>query len=264
MEIQELITRGRLIFSGAPKRLDVFRLINGRRSSKEIARKTGRVLSSTLNDIQKIRDMGLIQVKIDSEGQPIKKDGGILYEKLPVLRHLPLSYFQGINKIKKPSQSVGKNMHRNYLNPIAIPSENQILDICKHGETQLYEFKDSRVKIEKITKEIAAFLHTKYGGILFYGVEDDGSIIGSPCTRQSFDQSLQNSIRNTITPQPTIKIIEKKVLGHIILLIVIHPWNRKTLYQYTKDNRYYIRRGTNVFVITPDEFSKLAKGETIA
>ena len=44
MELQELISRGRFVFSGAPKRLEVFRLINGKRNTKEIAIKIGMVL----------------------------------------------------------------------------------------------------------------------------------------------------------------------------------------------------------------------------
>lgn len=60
---------------------------------------------------------------------------------------------------------------------LSIPSSMGILDICRHGESQLFEFKDPRVDIAKISKEIAAFLHTKNGGILFYGIEDDGSIV---------------------------------------------------------------------------------------
>lgn len=263
MQIQELVTRGRLIFSGAPKRLEVFRLINGRRSSKEIAKRTGRSLSVILNDIQKMRDMALIQIKTDSEKKPMKKDKGVLYEKVPILRHIPISYFQGTTKIKKAPNQMRARAKRHSLSPIAVPSANEILDICKDGENQIYEFKDPRVKTEKITKEIAAFLHTKNGGLLFYGIEDDGSIVGSFVTRQKFDQSLQNSIRNTIRPQPNIKLVEKEVLGHKILVVIISPWDRKTLYQYTKNDHYYIRKGTNNFVLTPDEISKLGKGKTV-
>ncbi len=55
MELQELISRGRFIFSGAPKRLEVFKLINGKRSTKDLARETGRSHNSILNDIKKWR-----------------------------------------------------------------------------------------------------------------------------------------------------------------------------------------------------------------
>ena len=143
---------------------------------------------------------------------------------------------------------------------IHVPLENEILDICKQGEDQLYEFKAPGVGADKITKEIAGFLHTKGGGIIFYGVDDDGSIIGADMRRQDFDQKIQNSVRNTVSPPPSIEIKERKVMGSVVLLVVVPPWDRKTIYQNTMDGRYYIRRGTNIFALKPDEIRKLSQG----
>jgi len=266
MELQELISRGRFIFSGAPKRLEVFRLINGKRSTKEIARSVGRSLRSTLNDIKKLRDLGLIKPKLDSNGKIVKKDGCIVYEKVPLIRHVPLSYFQDVTSRRRKiikKEKIHKKVKKPKLSPLPVPSEREILDICRDGESQLYEFKAPGVKIDKITKEIAAFLNTKNGGLIFYGIDDDGYIIGSDLRRQDFDQMLQNSIRNTISPQPNIEIKEREVLGHKILIIVIPPWDRKNIYQYKKDGRVYIRKGTNKFIATPEELKKLARGEYV-
>ena len=86
---------------------------------------------------------------------------------------------------------------------------------------------------------------------------------GLPVTE--FDQRIQNSIRNTITPPPNIEVKDRNVMGSKIILIIIPPWDRKTIYQYTLDNRYYIniRKGTNVFALKPEEIKKLSKGEAI-
>ncbi|RLI19176.1 hypothetical protein DRO49_01025 [Candidatus Bathyarchaeota archaeon] len=260
--LQELISRGRFIFQGAPKRLEIFKLIDGKRSAKEIAIKVGRSHSSVLNDIKKLKDMELIKEKIVN-GKILKKDGSTVFEKNPIIRHVPYTYFSDVanttiflkeEKRKKEKPPKYRRLH--------IPNEKMILDICKHGEDQLYEFKSPGIDTQKITKEIAAFLHTRNGGIIFYGIDDDGSIIGSDIRRQDFDQKIQNSIRNSISPSPTIEIKEKKVIDHSIILIVIPPWDRKTLYQYN-DRRYYIRKGTNVFALKPDEIKKLARGEYI-
>jgi hypothetical protein len=265
VEIQELISRGRFIFSGAPKRLEVFKFVNGKSSSKEIARKTGRSSSSVLNDIKIMKDYGLVNPKLDESGTPLKKDASIIYEKVALVRHIPISYFQGTDKVQKKIVKEGeiqKRVKTTRHRPLSMPSPIGILDICRHGEDQIYEFKDSRVEIAKISKEIAAFLHTKNGGILFYGIGDDGSVVGSDLRRQDFDQALQNSIRNTISPQPCIEIKECEVMGHRIILVIVPPWDRKSLYQYT-DGRFYIRRGTNVFVVTPSDLKRLSKGEFI-
>jgi hypothetical protein len=266
MELQELISRGRFLFAGAPKRLEVFKLINGKRSTKEIALKSGRGFNAALNDIKKFNDMGLIRPKRKNNGEILRKDGCIVYEKVPLLRHVPISYFEKSPKIKSAinQKIISKEAKKHKISPISIPSETEILDICKHGEDQTYEFKAPGVEISKITKEIAAFLNTKKGGLIFYGIDDDGYIIGADLRRQNFDQALQNSIRNTISPQPNIEIEEKDVLGHKVLIILIPPWDRKNIYQYKMDGRIYIRKGTNNFVATPEELKKLAKGEYVA
>lgn len=265
MSLQEIISRSRFIFSGAPKRLEVFKLINGKLSAKEIARKVGRSHSSVLNDIKKLRDFGLIKEKKDRAENILKKEGSLIFEKTPLVKHIPHSYFEDVadTVILSKKESISKKVKFSVLGKIHIPSENEILDICKHGEDQLYEFKSPGTDTHKMTKEMAAFLHTKNGGIIFYGVEDDGSIIGSDLNRQQFDQKIQNSIRNTIAPQPNIEIKEKNVMGSTVLLVVIPSWDRKTIYQYTKDGRYYIRKGTNVFALKPEEIKKLSKGKYV-
>jgi DNA-binding transcriptional ArsR family regulator len=260
VDLQELIVRGRMIFDGASRRLEVFELVNGR-STKEISRKTGRSLSAVDQDIEKLKDIELIVEKKDSKGNVVKKDGSMVYEKNPIIRHVPFSYFRDVANttklVKKPVKAQGKTPKPATIH---IPSENEILDICKQGEDQLYEFKSPGVTTDKLTKEIAGFLHTKGGGVIFYGVEDDGSIIGADVRRQTLDQKIQNSVRNTISPAPSIEVKERKVMSSTVLLVVVPPWDRKTIYQNTMDGRYYIRRGTNIFALRPDEIKKLSQG----
>ncbi len=74
------------------------------------------------------------------------------------------------------------------------------------------------------------------------------------------DQKIQNSVRNTVSPSPSIEIKDRKVMGSAVLLVVVPPWDRKTIYQNTMDGRYYIRRGTNIFALRPDEIRKLSQG----
>jgi len=259
MDLQELIARGRMLFSGAEKRLRVFDLINGRRTAKDIARATRRSHSSVSQDLQKMRDMGLIQAKTNNEGKEIKKNGGSVVEKVPLLRHVPQSYFSDPVKAKKrmpkPSQKTTQRHKGRVAQSLRAPPETEILDICRNGEDQLYEFKAASVDINKITREIAAFANTRAGGIVFYGVDDDGTISGSDMHRQKLDQSLQNSLRNTVSPALTVQIVEKKVMGYVLILILIPPWNHRDVYQY--NGRVLIRKGTNVFSAKPEELRAL-------
>lgn len=267
MELQELITRGRFLFSGAPKRLEIFRNVDGKRNTKEIALASGRNHVTALQDLRKMKDCGLIQEKI-LDGKPMKKEGCTIFEKIPLVNQVPLSYFKDTPKARPVAdRNIGtrsRTPREQLSQPLKIPSDTELLDICKEGEGQIYEFKESRVETEKVTKEIAAFLNTKRGGLIFYGVADDGSIVGADVRRQDFDQSIQNSVQNTISPKPKIEISELRVMGQKVMVVVIPPWNRKTPYQYTKDNRFYIRKGSTVFALTAEEISRLGKGEYVA
>ena len=263
MELQELVARARILFQSAPKRVLVFSLVNGKKSAKEIAKKSGKSLSATLQDLQKMRDLELIDLKKNDEGKLVKKDNSSIYEKVPLLKHLSSSYFESPEKIAKTKskQKSSKSKTNASITILSVPSEQQILQICTSGEDQLYEFKSTGTAMEKISKEICAFANTKFGGIIFYGVEDDGAIENSNLNRQKFDQSIQNSVRHNITPTPFIKVIEKSILGYNIILIIISPWNRKEVHHF-QDN-IYIRRGTNVFKTKTDESKKLHAGEYI-
>ncbi len=206
VDLQELIARARMIFDGASRRLEVFELVNGGRSTKEMSRKTGRGLTAVEKDIRKIRDMELIQERKDVKGNATKKGGYAVYEKTPLIRHVPISYFEDVANTSKLVRQTPKGRAKiPKLAIIHVPLENEILDICKQGEDQLYEFKAPGVGTDKITKEIAGFLHTKGGGIIFYGIDDGGAIIGADMRRQDLDQKIQNSARNTVSPPPSIE-----------------------------------------------------------
>lgn len=261
MDIQELVSRGRFIFSGAPKRLEVFSRVNGRRSTKEIARITGKGVQATFNDLKKIRDKELIRPKIGKEGNTLRKDGSTLYEKVPLARDIPLSYFRNTIKSQKKlhKREIKYRESRNKIFTVLnVPTEKEILDICRHGEDQIYEFKAQGIDVNKISREVGAFLNTKQGGLIFYGVEDDGTIAGTDTSRQRFDQALQNSVKNTIAPPPVISIKEVTILRTKILAVVVPSWDKRTVYQF--EGRILIRKGTNVFVASPSEVKKLHEG----
>ncbi|MCD4739671.1 putative DNA binding domain-containing protein [archaeon] len=262
--MQEMITRGRFIFTNAPGRIAIFKLVNGRLDTKEIANKLHRTPSNVLHDIKKMADLELIELKRDANGNVMKKNGRNVYEKSPLVQHVPLSYFQNTITAQKSVKKVkiSKKSKSSFKNQIRLPNENEILDICKDLETQVYEFKTAGTDIRKITKEIGAFLNTSQGGIIFYGVEDDGTIVGTDKKVSELDQPLQNSVRNTISPSVSIKIKKETLFGTDILLILIDPWDKRTVYYYEK--RALIRHGTNVFTATPEEIKKLHKGIPIA
>ena len=264
MDLQELITRGRFIFSKAPERLGVFNLVNGRRTAADVAQSLKRHVNNVHRDLKLLSNAGLIQARAGRDGQPLKVNGFTIYEKSPLAKTVPATYFQGPTKSLKEKPRPKKPKPRlqgRPLQSLPIPTETEILDICRKGEDQTYEFKAAGTDVRKITKEIAAMLNTKQGGIVLYGVDDAGKIQGTDVTRQKFDQPLQNSVKNSISPAATITLSSVSVMGTEILVIVVPPWNGSDVYQF--DEKILIRKGTNAFAAKTEEMRKLFLGEPV-
>lgn len=268
MDLQELITRGRFIFSKAPERLRVYELVNGRRNTSDIAQIVRRHVNNVRRDLQLLSDGGLIQSHESKDGGPLKVDGFPIYEKVALARAVPVTYFRGPSKLlaarsKAPRQtaSVRKSTKGRRPTPLPVPSENELLDLCRQGEDQTCEFKGQGTDAAKIAREIAAMLNTRQGGLICYGIDDSGTIQGSDKSRQKLDQEVQNSVRNTIAPAAAVRLHTVNALGHDVVVIVVPPWNRKVVYHL--QDRVLIRKGTNVFAARPEESRKLHNGEYV-
>ncbi len=265
--LQELIFRARFIMAEAPERLRIFEAVSGRRNTAEISKIVKRHINNTRRDLTLLSDAGLIQPVIE-KGVEVRKNGFPVFEKVPLARTISLRYFavptklpdKSIQNTKMPKNLQKRNESR-VPKPLSIPDENEILQIAKSGEDQLYEFKRQGTDVQKITKEIAAMLNTHRGGIIFYGIEDDGAIEGSDVSMQKLDQPLQNSVRSAISPSATVKLKVVQVLGSTVILIIVPPWNKRNVYQFNE--KVYVRKGTNVFGAKPDELRDLHSGKYI-
>lgn len=267
-DLQELILRGRFVMTDAPERLKIFEHVNGKRNTDDIAKLTKRHVNNVHRDLTMLADVGLIQVAMN-KGNVVKKNNFRVYEKVPLARTIPLHYFSNLGRLPAlnlaeslSNKSFGKQSSKpRKPKPLSAPSEQEILDIAKNGESQIYEFKGQGTEARKITREIAAMLNTRQGGVIFYGIDDDGNIEGSGISQQKFDQPLQNSIRSSISPAATIKLHTVQVIGSSILVIVVPPWNKKNIYQF--DEKVLIRKGTNVFAAKPEELRQLHSGKFV-
>lgn len=113
LSLQEIIARGRYLFSGAPKRFQVFKMINDKRTGKDIARKVGRSQSSVLQDIQKMKDFGLILSRRDDDGNLVKEEGSVVFEKNSIVKHISNSHFEPIANVKSLNkESIGKKTYK--------------------------------------------------------------------------------------------------------------------------------------------------------
>lgn len=254
--LQELITRGRHVLANAPSRLRVFDAVDGRRSVTDIAVLIERHPNNVRTDLALLRDVGLIQAA--GLRNPV-------YSKVPLVKSIARKYFEPTSK--RPTNvalpEAAPHSRRPVREPrgLAVPTAGEILEIARRGEDQFYEFKAAGAEVQKLTREIAAMLHSSLGGIVLYGVDDDGTIVGSDMSRQKMDQPLQNSIKNGISPAASIKLSSVTVVGNDILVIVVPPWNRRDVYQFGE--RILIRKGTNVFAAKPEEIRSLHDGKVL-
>jgi hypothetical protein len=194
MDLQELIARGRFTFAGATERLRLFGLVDGRKTAKELSKLTKRHVNNIHRDIRQLSDLGLIEEKT-KDGEVVLRDGFTIYQKVPLARTIPLSYFTQRTRLPstRPTKDrVQKQSPSPKQKPLVLPGEMDILDMCKQGEDQSVEFKAAGTDVRKIVREVAAMLNTRGGGFILYGVDDDGTIQGTNVSRQKFDQPLQN------------------------------------------------------------------------
>ena len=83
----------------------------------------------------------------------------------------------------------------------ALDEESVLETVISSGEGKKLEFKSGLPNVDVISKDIAAFANTD-GGIILYGVGDDGSIIGlSGIEIQKFQDVVMGSLQK-VTPAP--------------------------------------------------------------
>ena len=117
-------------------------------------------------------------------------------------------------------------------------------------EDQHLEFKSGEVTIDKILKEVAAFLNTQ-GGILIIGAPRElerGKMPGvcmGPLTTSSFEsaETLKIYLSNDIVPPPpSIDLVQLKENGYNVFIMKI-PASPMAPHQVLGNGKYYIRDG---------------------
>jgi predicted transcriptional regulator len=79
MDLQELVTRGRFIFASAPERLALYCFVDGKQNTAQLAKKTRRHVNNVRRDLNRMRDVGLVQPKLDKSGTEALSSGLPVY-----------------------------------------------------------------------------------------------------------------------------------------------------------------------------------------
>lgn len=75
--------------------------------------------------------------------------------------------------------------------------EIEILKLIENGENSYVEFKEDSVDNKKIAREIIALSNHK-GGVIFFGVDDNGNIVGM--TRRDNEERIMNICHDIVKP----------------------------------------------------------------
>ncbi len=119
-------------------------------------------------------------------------------------------------------------------------SKREINNILIQGESSTIEFKRKIASEEKIAKEITALSNT-LGGLIFIGVDDNGSVYGIKSEKS--DISIIEYANNTLIDPPVLIVIE-----------VLEYDNKDIIVIQVPNSTYKPHR-----LIFTDEFGKLSK-----
>jgi hypothetical protein len=136
------------------------------------------------------------------------------------------------------------------------------------GETETVEFKRELPGSDPrgVMKTVAAFANGA-GGILLFGVEDDGSAagLGDGYTRKTVDR-LTNLITDWIRPLPNFELEMTEVAGAGVIAVNVAPGGEPPYGIGTseRDIRYYVRRAGTTFPATPADVRAFVQGRLTA
>lgn len=141
---------------------------------------------------------------------------------------------------------------------------SELKALISEGENFKIEFKRQFSGIEKIAKELIAFANTK-GGMILFGVDDDGTIYGVESEKSEIDLIYEASRRYCEPPiEPIVQVIELN--GKDIVVAIVEESRKKPhrLQDYkedvSRDARVYIRVNDKS-VIASREVIKILESE---
>lgn len=134
---------------------------------------------------------------------------------------------------------------------------SQLLSQIKNGEGQHVEFKISFAEEDKAIESLCAFTHAE-GGRVFFGVSDNGNIVGVSIGKNTIE-NFANKLRSSTQPSlnPTIEAVD--VEGKTIVIVSIEKAKEDIL--YFAFNTPYVRIGKTNHVMSPNDIrERLYKG----
>jgi ATP-dependent DNA helicase RecG len=139
-------------------------------------------------------------------------------------------------------------------------SDVELEKMLRDQESDLVERKRSAADRSAIRRTIAALANDLPGhgkpGVIFVGIEDDGSCAGVPITDELLKTLAQMRTDGSILPLPSITVQRRTIAGCEVAVVIVEP-SREPPVRY--QGRVYVKVGPTVQQASPEEELRLAE-----
>jgi ATP-dependent DNA helicase RecG len=139
-------------------------------------------------------------------------------------------------------------------------TDAQLEAMLADAESQLVERKRSAADGQGIRRNLCAFANDLpghlHGGVIFVGVEDDGTPNGLSIDDRLLQVLSQMRSDGNILPPPTLSIEKRRLRGHDVAVLLVPP-SQSPPVRYK--GRVYVKVGPTTRVATEDEERQLAE-----
>jgi hypothetical protein len=208
-------------------------------------------------------DLGIVLLPMHSFREHLPKGISDYEFVCKVVQELPSAL------IKYPFLIVGFSEHKTPLDVREITSElDELLmrrvgytlsEMLLLGEKPNYDFKVAMPEhTEKITKEVCAMANLQGGGVLLFGVSDDGEVVGmNPDALDLVKLRITTSVRNLCDPIPSFDFFSVNIAedpDRMILVCQVEELTRKPCLVH---GRAYIRTGPSAQMADSEEIRRM-------
>ena len=124
---------------------------------------------------------------------------------------------------------------------------SELANLLNTGESETLEFKTPRAPLEALAKEVCGMLNQR-GGVVVWGVADDGSVPGVPDSEQRA-QALNEYIVQQISPRPLFSVSCHKLKSREVI-VVDAPQGADKPYSFQRE--IWVRVGAATLKATPE------------
>ncbi len=136
--------------------------------------------------------------------------------------------------------------------------DQQLEDLLRSGESDRVERKRNAADLEKIRETICAFANDlsdrRQPGILFIGVEDDGSCADLPISDELLLKLANLRDDGALTPFPTMGVRPTTLLGCPVIVVIVEPSTNPPV---RLRGRTCVRVGPRRAIATPQDEQRL-------